>query len=104
MLRHLIVSPDAAVFVTAQGVLGVIAAPLWCGEALTVQELFFWASDGRGSALRRAAEAWAASKGAAAVLMGAHEPGDIERVGRWYARAGYEPHGRFYKKVMRNGD
>lgn len=100
-LATLIERDDAGVFVSSGGVMVLIIVPLWFSGLLTVQELFFWAVDGSGDALRRAGEAWAKQAGAVVpVIMGAHEPGDMEKIDRWYRRAGYEPHGRTYRKVL----
>lgn len=100
-LERLIEQDDAAVFVSDRGILILIVVPLWFSGLPTVHELFFWALDGSGDALRRAGEAWAREVGAVVpVIMGAHEPGDMDRLDCWYRRAGYVPHGRTYRKVL----
>lgn len=101
---HLVQRDDAAVFLSRRGLIVVIVVPHWFADLNTVQELFFWALDGSGDRLRREAETWARGLGAAVpIVMGAHEPGDMEKTERWYRRAGYEPHGRTYRKVLTNG-
>jgi len=100
-LERIIGRDDAAVFVSDGGVLIVIEVPLFFADLNTVQELFFWALDGSGDDLRRAAESWARARGSVVpVVMGAHEPGDMEKIERWYRRAGYTPHGRTFRKVL----
>jgi nucleotide-binding universal stress UspA family protein len=95
-------SDEGAVFFSGGGAIAVIRVPLWFSEAFAVSELFFWALDGAGAALRAAAEQWAADK-ADIVLMGAHEPGRMAAVSEWYRRGGYVPHGRTYRKVLSHG-
>lgn len=94
---------DAAVFYSDGGAIAVVATPLWFSETPAVSELFFWALDAAGTALRHAAEQWAAEKSIRVVLMGAHEPGRMAAVDVWYRRGGYVPHGRTYRKVLPHG-
>ena len=93
-----------AVFLTQRGLIGLIVTPsIYNRKARVASEMFFWAPDGQGDALRRAAEAWAASPEVAAhaLIMNAHQPGEIDRIERWYVRKGYRPMGRQYVKVTR---
>lgn len=102
-LRSLIERQDTALFISPRGLIGMVLLPLWCGDVLTAQEFIFWAGDGQGAALRRAAEAWADEHGARVVVMGAHEPGDMDRIEKFYRRNGYAPHGRSFRKVTPHG-
>ena len=97
-----IASPDVAVLVShpVEDVLVLMLGPPYFSENPVALEIAFWAAGGKGDALRRAGEAWAQGRGAAACIMGAHEPGQASRVGRWYARAGYAPFGHSHMKVL----
>lgn len=88
------------IFVSGGGVLGLVVNPSLYNHAVRVaSELFFYAPDGRGDDLRRAAEMWAAEH-ADLIVMGAHEPGSVERLANWYRRAGYQPIGRQFAKGL----
>jgi hypothetical protein len=88
------------IFLSENGLLGLIVQPsLYNYDAPVCAELFFWAPDGRGDELRRAAEAWAKDR-AVMLVMSAHEPGPVERIARWYRRKGYVPIGRQFAKVI----
>lgn len=99
----MIAAPQAAVFMSDNGFIAVVAVPLWFSDVLSAQEFCFWTGDGQGDALRRAAEAWAREQGAELMLMGAHEPGPMERLSAWYGRKGYDPHARVFRKVFADG-
>lgn len=89
-----------AIFLSERGVIGLVVNPSIYNHATRVaSELFFWAPDGRGDALRRAAEAWT-KQHADVLVMGAHEPGPVERIANWYRRKGYTPIGRQFAKVI----
>jgi len=89
-----------AIFLSERGLIGLVVNPSIYNHAVAVaSELFFWAPDGQGDALRRAAEAWAKDR-AAVLIMGAHEPGPVERIANWYRRKGYSPIGRQFAKVI----
>lgn len=64
------------------------------------QELFWWAEDGQGDALRAAFEIRAAECGARLAAMSALEGLRIEAVGRRLRRRGYEPVERLYVKEL----
>lgn len=104
-VRGWIAADDTAVFVSddVRDALALILAPTYFSEDPVALEIAFWATGGRGDALRREGEAWARERGARACLMGAHEPGPTERIGRWYARGGYVPFGHSHIKVFRHG-
>jgi hypothetical protein len=85
------------IFLSGRGLIGLRASPsIYNYGQEVVSELFFWAPDGRGNALRRAAEQWAAGR---VLVLGAHEPAD-PRIEHWYRRAGYVPIGRQFAKVV----
>lgn len=87
-----------AVFLSDGGAIGLAVAPSFLDHSKRLAlELFFWAPDGRGDELRKAAEAWAADN-ADALIMSAHEP--AERAANWYRRKGYAPIGRQFAKVF----
>lgn len=89
-----------AIFCSDGGLLGLMVSPSIYNRADRVcSELFFWAPDGRGDALRRAGEGWAANH-ADLLVMGCHEPGPVERITNWYRRAGYTPIGRQFAKGL----
>lgn len=82
------------------GLIGLTVSPSIYNHALSVcSELFFWAPDGRGDALRRAAEQWASDR-ASVLVMGCHEPGPVERISNWYRRKGYSPIGRQFARAV----
>ena len=88
------------IFLSEGGLLGLTLQPSIYNYDVTVcAELFFWAPDGRGDELRKAAEAWAAERASLLILSG-HEPGPIERIANWYRRKGYTPIGRQFAKVI----
>lgn len=88
------------IFLSDGGLLGLIAQPSIYNHSVRVcAELFFWAPDGQGDALRKAAEAWAKDRAVMLILSG-HEPGPIERIANWYRRKGYAPIGRQFAKVI----
>lgn len=88
------------IFLSDGGLIGLVVNPSIYNHATRVaSELFFWAPDGRGDDLRRAAEAWA-KQHADVLVMGAHEPGPVERIANWYRRKGYVPIGRQFAKVI----
>lgn len=54
-----------AIFVSERGMIGGVLLPLWFSPARrTAVEMFWWAEDGQGQALRGAFEGWAAENGA----------------------------------------
>lgn len=89
-----------AIFLSDRGLIGLSLGPSIYNHSLTVcSELFFWAPDGQGDALRKAAEGWA-SEHADVLVMGCHEPGPVERISNWYRRKGYAPIGRQFAKAV----
>ncbi len=89
-----------AIFLSDGGLIGLVVNPSIYNHATSVaSELFFWAPDGRGDELRKAAEQWASER-ASVLVMGCHEPGPVERISNWYRRKGYAPIGRQFAKVI----
>lgn len=92
-----LVIEQGVIFLSDRGLIGLRVSPsIYNHSQEVVSELFFWAPDGRGDALRKAAEQWAKGK---TLVMGAHEPAD-PRIEHWYRRAGYVPIGRQFAKVV----
>lgn len=88
------------IFLSDWGLIGMLVGPsIYNAKSRIAAEMFFWAPDGRGDALRLAAEAWARQR-ADVIVMGAHEPGPTVRIARWYARKGYVPMGHQFAKVL----
>lgn len=88
------------IFLSERGLIGLTVSPsLYNHKQATCSELFFWAPDGQGDALRRAAEAWAKNR-AQIIIMSAHEPGPVARILNWYRRKGYVPIGRQVAKGL----
>lgn len=98
-LARMSASPDAVVLTNGTGVLGGVVCPVYFGDGLIAQELF-WFADKNGRELLDAFEAWAKDKGAAGVLMislAVDEKTD-GRMERLYGRRGYGLRERnFYK-------
>lgn len=95
-----LLASGGAVFLSDGGLIGLTVNPSLYNHAVKVaSELFFWAPDGRGDALRQAAEAWAKDR-ACLLVMSAHEPGPVARIANWYRRKGYQPIGRQFAKVL----
>jgi hypothetical protein len=87
---------NGAIFLSKRGLIGLARTRSIYNHAEPVcSEMFFWAPDGRGDQLRRAAEQWASGL----LILGAHEPAD-PRIETWYRRAGFVPVGRQFAKVI----
>lgn len=98
--RALVERDTATLLHGGGGFIGLSMGPLFFNHAeLMAVELFFWAPEGNGDALRKAAEAWAEANGARVLMMCGHAP-NAERSAKWYARKGYEPFGRQFMKVV----
>lgn len=88
-------------FLSERGVIALTVNPsLYNYRVLVAAEMFFYAPDGRGDELRKAAEAWASER-ADLLMMGGHEPGPIERISTWYRRKGYAPAARLFSKRVK---
>lgn len=81
----LIERESAVIFLSEDGFIGVSKVPLYFNFATPITaELFFWAPDGKGNDLLKAAREWAGGL----LVMNAHR-GD-ERVCRWYRMQGFQ--------------
>lgn len=88
-----------AIFLSEDGLIGLCVSPSIYNHSQRVcSELFFWAPDGRGEALYRAAVSWAADN-ADIIVMSGHEPFD-PRLDHWYRRKGFAPIGRQYARII----
>lgn len=98
-LKSWIASDRMAVFISPRGFVVVGLSPLYFTEVEVAHEALFYAPDGNGDQLRKAAEAWAIAKGASGLLMGIH----TERrtaAERWYRMAGYSFYGQTFLKAF----
>jgi hypothetical protein len=99
-LRSMIESESAAIFVHDEGAIGGVLTPWYsCSASLNAAEMFWWAKK-NGLPLLRSFEQWAKVKGAHCVTVSSLEALEAARVGRVYARMGYEPTERTYVKVL----
>lgn len=89
----LLARDDALILLSEGGIVALSKCPLYFnhGETITA-ELLFWAPDGQGDALRKAAEEWACG------LVAIHAHGADGRVGNWLMRKGYAPIEAIYLK------
>lgn len=86
--QRLIDDPDGAVFLSRRGMLWLSIVSLYFNSGVRIAaEMFFYAPDGHGDALRRAGERWAAQS-AQLIAMNRHATTD-DRAGILYQRAGY---------------
>jgi len=86
--QRLIDDPDGAVFLSRRGMLWLSIVSLYFNSGVRIAaEMFFYAPDGRGDALRRAGERWA-RQSAQLIAMNAHGNTD-PRARLLYERAGY---------------
>jgi hypothetical protein len=102
LMKRMIDGPEFALLVsvrsgTLTGMIGMMTYEHPLSGDLVAGEVFWWAEDGRGLSLLRAAEAWARGKGVTAVQMIA--PND--RVGAIYEAKGYRPLERIYQRELR---
>lgn len=78
------------------GMLALLSFPGYFDKSSRmVQELFWWAEDGRGIELVNRARLWVANTGGGAMMLAETGRGD-ERMARLYKRLGFEPVERFY--------
>ncbi len=87
--------------ISERGMIGGPVFPCYFNvERYMAQELFWWAEDGQGDALREAFEALAAQFGARLSAMSALEGLRIDAVGRRLRRRGYRPVERLFVKEL----
>lgn len=107
-IGQLMIEDDGGALLVAEdggqlvGMVGMVLAPLYMNRAVKMaQEMFWWSeAPGAGSALLKAAEAWAESVGAQMMLMISLDSVDGERVSKMYTRRGYEGGERYHHKVL----
>jgi GNAT superfamily N-acetyltransferase len=98
----LLVHESAGVFMSPNGVIAGILAPLYYKPAhIQAVELFWWAEDGNGRLLLAAFEAWAKERGADDVNMSTlahYTPPHVEGM---LERRGYVARDRVYRKGLK---
>lgn len=96
-----LVDGAGAVWMSDAGVVGLVRSPLWFNASVAVAvELFWYAEDGSGAALRAAAEQWASHAGLAYHQMSGmvdEREGALRRLMR---AAGYEAKEVAYMKRL----
>lgn len=108
-LRGMLANPRAGVWVAFQnskpvGLAGALCYPLYFNPAYEVaQELFWWLDPaargcGAGEKLFQNVQNWAKELGAAAVFMIALDDARVDKMDRFYKRAGFQPMERTYMK------
>lgn len=89
------------VFVSPGGMIGGVISPLYFNPAiLYAYELFWWAPDRNGRALKSAFEAWAKERGARGVNYTALADDSLPRVDAIYRRSGCVQTEAGYRKVF----
>lgn len=90
-----------AVFLSEGGMIGAVPSPLFFNPAVkVVAEMFWWAPDGEGQALREALETWADDQGAAFTQFSALHDERAPRMEKMFRRLGYEPVEIGYRKAL----
>jgi GNAT superfamily N-acetyltransferase len=108
-LRGMTANPRAGIWLALLdskpvGIAGALLYPLYFNPAYEVaQELFWWLNpDARGSGagekLFQTLQTWAKDNGASAVFMIALADDRVDKMDRFYKRAGYQPMERTYMK------
>jgi hypothetical protein len=96
-----LVAGAGAVWLSPAGIVGVVRSPLWFNVSVHVAvEMFWYAEDGAGRALRDAAEAWAAAEGLAYHQLSGLADGREAALRRYLARDGYEAKEVAYMKRL----
>jgi GNAT superfamily N-acetyltransferase len=89
------------------GICSAIAYPLYFRPSHTiVQELWWWLTpeargSGAGQMMFKEIELWAASKNATAMFMIALDDENVDKVSKFYRRAGFRPMERTFAKGLR---
>jgi GNAT superfamily N-acetyltransferase len=108
-LREMLVNPRAGIWLAFRdgvpvGLVGALLYPLYFNPAHEVaQELFWWLNpeargSGAGEKLFQIVQNWAKDAGATAVFMIALEDRRVDKMDRFYKRAGFQPMERTYMK------
>lgn len=100
-MAHLIASPDGALVISPAGMAGAVSFPVWFNHGYRMaQEMFWWAEDGEGAALRDRIERRARDRGASVMSMLALDSMRPDAMARAYRIAGYEPMERSFMKAL----
>ena len=103
MLKNMIASPKACLFIHDGGMLGGLIEPVYFDpSALFAREAFWWAESG-GKVLLSAFEDWAEDLGATHVTMvGLQYPDQKKnlKLDKLYGRMGYEPAERHFVRTF----
>ena len=108
-LRGMMVNPRAGIWLALLdgkpvGIAGALLYPLYFNPAYEVaQELFWWLNpeargSGGGEKLFQNVQIWAKDKGASAVFMIALADDRVDKMDKFYRRAGFQPMERTYMK------
>lgn len=108
-LKEMLVNPRAGVWLAVQddlpvGIAGALLYPLYFNPAHeVVQELFWWLNpeargSGAGEKLFQSVQDWAKDNGASVIFMIALDDGRVDKMDRFYKRAGFHPLERTYMK------
>ena len=112
-LREMMTNPRAGIWLAIQndvpvGIAGALMYPLYFNPAYeVVQELFWWLNPearggGAGEKLFQNVQDWAKETGASAVFMIALDDNRVDKMDKFYKRAGFHPMERTYMKGTRS--
>ena len=112
-LREMMINPRAGIWLAIQnevpvGIAGALMYPLYFNPAHeVVQELFWWLNpevrgSGAGEKLFQNMQNWARDNQASAVFMIALDDSRVDKMDRFYKRAGFHPMERTYMKGTRS--
>lgn len=108
-LKEMLVNPRAGVWLAVQddrpvGIAGALLYPLYFNPAHeVVQELFWWLNpeargSGAGEKLFQSVQDWAKDNGASVIFMVALDDDRVDKMDKFYRRAGFNPMERTYMK------
>lgn len=108
-LKEMLSNPRAGVWLALRGdapvgIAGALLYPLYFNPAYeVVQELFWWLNpeargSGAGEKLFRSVQDWAKDTGAVAVFMVALDDDRVNKMDKFYRRAGFSPMERTYMR------
>lgn len=112
-LREMMINPRAGIWLAMQndepvGIAGALMYPLYFNPAYeVVQELFWWLNpeargSGAGEKLFQNVQDWAKDMGATVVFMVALDNDRVDKMHKFYRRAGFHPMERTYMKGTRS--
>lgn len=98
LLHH----PDGVMFISPQGVIAGLLAPLYYKPGYKqAVELFWWAEDGNGLRLLQAFETWARERGADDINMSTLAHYTPKGVPELLRRRGYEARDQVYRRGLK---